>query len=125
MISMLKQAGFRVPDGELLERVGYGNPEVLASQWQDEQIENAALQNLLKMEQAKVDLQIQQAQMGMQMQQQQAMQQEQMAQQQMAQEQAMQQNVGGQGFNPAMGGEPPMEAQPGMTATQIPGERMV
>ena len=135
--TMLKQGGFRVPDSELLEDLGYENPEMLASKWKEEQLESAALQNFIAELQAQLQLKQQAASMQMQAEQQQAMQQQAMQQQatqeqQMAQEQQAQagqmeapdqglpSNVSGQGFNGAMGGTPPMMAEPGMTATQIP-----
>lgn len=136
--TMLKQGGFRVPDSELLEDLGYENPEMLASKWKDEQLESAALQNFIQ----ELQMQLQMKQQAMQMQMQQAMQQEQMMQQQAMMQQAPQDpnaqgaygqmanpdqglpsNPQGQGFNGAMGGTPPMMAEPGMTATQVPGER--
>lgn len=140
-ITMLKQAGLRIPDAELLEEVGYVNPEILASKWEDEQLQNAALQLLIKKLQSQLDLETQAQQMQMQMEAQQAQMQQQMAAQQQAQqppqdpnaqgmngqmanpEQGMPSNPQGQGFAGNMGGQPPMTAEPGMTATQVPGER--
>lgn len=136
MISQLKQNGFRVPDAELLEKVGFKNPEVLADQWEVEQIQQAALQEFIQQRQMKQQLEMEAQQMQMQAQ----MQQEQMMQQQeamMAQDPNAQGGMGqmanpdqgaqgmpsGQGFNAAMGGDPSMMANPGMTATQVPGER--
>ncbi len=125
-ISMLKQANFRIPDAELLEEVGYEDPEILASMWEDEQLKNVALQNLLKKLQGMVDIELQAAsqkiQQEMQMQQQQQMQQ-QAPQGQVAPEQGVPSSPQGQGFNGAMGGTPPMTAEPGMTASQVPGQR--
>jgi methionine-rich copper-binding protein CopC len=136
-ISTLKQSGFRIPDKELLEEVGYEDPDMLAAMWEDEQLQSTALQILIKELQGKKDLELQAA--TLQMQNEMAMQQQQqmMAMQpqdpnaqgpmgQMANpDQSNPSAVGGQGFNPAMGGTPPMMAEPGMTATQVPGERMI
>lgn len=134
-ITMLKQAGVRIPDSELLEEVGYSNPEILASMWEDEQLQNAALQLLIKKLQSQLDLEVQAQQMQMQMQAQQAQMQQQAqpqdpnAQGQMGQmanpDQGLPSNPQGQGFAGNMGGQPPMMAEPGMTATQVPGERQV
>lgn len=137
MAAQLKQAGFRVPDSELLEKVGYQNPEVLADKWEDEQIENAAMQNFIQELQGQTQLKLQEEQMQMQQQMQQEQQAQQMQQAQAAQDpnaqgpmgqmanpdQSQPAFPGGQGFNGAMGGTPPMQAAPGMTATQIPGDR--
>lgn len=129
-ISMMKQAGFRIPDAELLEEVGYDNAEIFASMWEEEQLQSAALQLLIKDLNGKKDLELQAASMQMQTEQQMQMQQMQ-AQQQMSMEQQAQMgqmanpdqglpsNVNGQGFNGAMGGTPPMMAEPGMTAEQV------
>lgn len=132
-ITMLKQAGMRIPDSELLEEVGYSSPEILASMWEEEQLQNAALQLLIKKLQSQLDLEVQAQQMQMQMQAQQAQMQQQQppqdpnAQGQMGQmanpEQGVPSNPQGQGFAGNMGGQPPMMAEPGMTATQVPGER--
>ena len=134
--TMLKQGGFRVPDSELLEDLGFENPDMLASKWKDEQLEQAALQNFIQ----ELQMQLQMKQQAMQMQMQAQMQQEQMmAMQQPPQDPNAQgpmgqlanpdmglpSNVSGQGFNGAMGGTPPMMAEPGMTATQVPGERQM
>lgn len=134
-ITMLKQAGLRIPDSELLEEIGYGNPETLASMWEEEQLQNAALQLMIKKLQSQLDLEIQAQQMQMQMEAQQAqMQQQQPPQDPNAQgpmgqmanpDKGLPSNPQGQGFNGAMGGQPPMMAEPGMTATQVPGERQV
>lgn len=139
MVVQLKQAGFRVPDDEFLEKVGYKNPAVLADQWELQQLEQAALQEFIQERQMKQQLKMEEAQMQMQ----QAAQQEQMAAEQEAMMQQMAQDPnaqggmgqmanpdqgqpmmpGGQGFNGAMGGDSTMTAAPGMTATQVPGER--
>ena len=101
--TMLKQGGFRVPDSELLEDLGYENPEMLASKWKDEQLESAALQNFIQ----ELQMQLQMKQQAMQMQMQQAMQQEQMMQQQAMMQQAPQdpnaQGAYGQMANPDQG----------------------
>jgi hypothetical protein len=134
MASTLKQAGFKISDSTLLEKIGYQNPEVEAEKWEDEQLQSAAMQQFISKLQAQQQLETQAAQMQMQQQAQQAqMQQQQQPPQdpnaqgpmgQMANpDQSQPTDVSGQGFNPAMGGDPAMMAQPGMTATQIPGER--
>jgi hypothetical protein len=140
-ISMLKQAGFRIPDAELLEEVGYEDPEILSGMWENEQLQNTALQLLIKELQGKKDLELQaqsmQMQQEMQMQQQEMQMQQQQAQMEMSMEQQAQMGQmanpeqgmpsapQGQGFNGAMGGMPPMMAEPGMTASQVPGERAI
>lgn len=131
-ISMLKQAGFRIPDAELLEEVGYEDPEILATMWESEQLKNTALQLLIKDLQGKKDLELQAQSMQMQMGMQQEQQEQQKAMEQQAAmgqmanpQQGMPSAPQGQGFNGAMGGSPPMTAEPGMTATQVPGERAI
>lgn len=134
-ISMIKQNGFKVPDASLLEDIGYENADILASVWEDEQLRSAALQLVIEEQKSQLQLKVQEATMQMQMQAQQA----QMAQQQAAQDPNAQGPMGqmanpdqsmpsapqGQGFDAGMGGDPAMMAQPGMTATQVPGERAV
>lgn len=136
-ISMLKQANFRIPDSELLEGIGYENSDVMASMYEDEQLRVAALKNHIMELEAQIQLKVKAAEMQMQMQMQQAQmqqQQQQQAQRQAAQasaqngaqanpQQGLPSEVGGQGFNPAMGGDSSMVAQPGMTASQVPGQR--
>jgi hypothetical protein len=138
MYSTLKQAGAQIPWGELVERMGFGNPEVLKQEWLDEQIENSALKSFVDQQAAQLQLQVQQQQMMMQMQAQQAqMQQQQQAQQQQptpeqmaAQQQAAQEGganppqqdavqAGGQENNPAAGGQPAMQSNPGLTRNNV------
>jgi len=148
MYSSLKQAGAQIGWGELLERLGMGNPEVLKQDWMTEQLENVAMQNFVEELKAKLQLQIQAQTMQMQsqLQQQQMAQQQQMQMEQQAQQAAMQAPQGapqsampqGQGGapippggdavipggatnDPNQGGTPPMMSAPGMTQNQVNG----
>lgn len=118
MAVQLKQAGFRIPDSEAIERLGYGNPEALAERWAQEQMEQTALQQFIKERDAELQVQTQAAIMQLQLQSQGQPPQEQPPQQQ-GQAPVM---PGGQGMNPAMGGSSPMEAAPDMTRTAIEGQ---
>lgn len=100
MIGILKQNGLAIPDKEFVERLGFGNPDVLEDEWLDEQVTRAALKSF-----------VDQMNMGVQI----------MAQQAMAKIQSQSQpppsnsqpaNPQGQGFNPANGGTPPVMANP-------------
>jgi hypothetical protein len=116
---------FRVPQDEVLEKLGFGNPADLAKRRDLEDYRNTYVQADLKRIAMQPDLEAAQAQMQMQMgaqqqQQEQAMQQEQMAREQ---EQAMadaqanaspgNENLGGPGFNPNGGGTPPVQGNRG------------
>ena len=130
--AQLKQNGFRLPDSELLENIGFVNPEVLASMYEDEQLRVAALQNVIEELKGQTQLKLEAQRMQMQNDMQSQMMQQQQPQDPNAQgpmgqmanpDGSMPSNVEGQGFNTAMGGTPPMMAEPGMTATQVPGAR--
>jgi len=130
----------RANTATLLQRLGYSNTSALEDmgvedpeQEMDRAFEEKLDQNQLDMyilsqQQA---LQMQMQALQMQMQQQQQMQQmgmqQQMQQQQQAQQMAQQQELGGaipggQGFNPAMGGQPPAMAFPEGTRENVNGE---
>lgn len=128
-ISQLVQVGAPVPWSEMLEGIGYGNPEALMERWEDEQVRRVALENFKKELDAQLQMKLREAEMQMQMQVQQSMQQQSPAPQQPGQVPPTgptgQQPAfpDGQGMNPADGGTPPEMAAPGMTATQVPGAR--
>ena len=128
-IGQLVQVGAPVPWSEMLEGIGYGNPEALMERWEDEQVRRAALDNFRKELDAQLQMKLREAEMQMQMQAQQSMQQQSPAPQQQGQVPPTgptgQQPAfpGGQGMNPAEGGTPPEMAAAGMTATQVPGAR--
>ena len=144
MYSALKQAGAQIGWGELLERLGLGNPEVLKRDWMNEQLEGVAMQNFVEKLKAEIQMEIQAKTMQMQsqlqqeqMMQQQAMQMQQQAMQApqgapqsaMPQEQAGPPNMPqgdavmpeGQMNDPAAGGLPPMMSAAGMTRNQVNG----
>lgn len=120
---MLKN-NFRIPEGELIDELGYGDPRELADRRDLEDYERTYIQvDLQKIQQA-AQLEMQQAQMQMQMQAQQAQQQQAQqgqaaaqAQQQGAQQQAdaannqmpSQDQAQGMMNNPAAGGNPPVQ----------------
>ncbi len=135
-VTMLKQAGFEIPDAELLEELGFEDPELLSAKWKEQQLRATALQNLITKLQGQVSLELKAQEMQMQMGMQQAQQQQQMQAQQQAQqppqdpaaqgamgqmanpEQGYPSTPQGQGFDGASGGTPPMMAEPGMTKEQ-------
>ena len=128
-IAQLVQVGAPVPWTELLEGIGYGNPEALIERWEDEQVRRAALDNFKKELDAQLQMKLREAEMQMQMKLRQSTQKESPVPKTQGQVPPTgptgQQPVfpQGQGANPAAGGSPPEMAAPGMTATQIPGER--
>lgn len=133
-VTMLKQAQFEIPDAELLEELGFEDPDLLSSRWKDQQLKAVALQNLITELQNQVALKMKAAELQMQNQAQMEMQQVQMEQEaamapqdpnaqgamgQMANPaQGYPSTPQGQGFNGAAGGTPPMMAEPGMTPAQ-------
>jgi len=119
MYSALKGAGAQIGWGDLLERLGMGNPEILKQDWMNEQLEGVALQNYVEKLKAEIQMEIQAKQMEMQnqMQQQQQMQQMEMQQQAQGPQNAVIPN--GQMNDPAAGGLPPMMSAPGMTQNQV------
>jgi hypothetical protein len=118
--AVLMYQNFRVPQDELLEDLGLGNPKDLAERRDQEDFNSAYIQDNLRRIQMDTDMEYQQKQMelqaGLQQQQQeQAMQQEQAAREQEAQLASAQQNgspamdnAGGMMNNAAMGGNPPV-----------------
>jgi hypothetical protein len=118
--AVLMYQNFRVPQDELLEDLGLGNPKDLAERRDQEDFNSAYIQDNLRRIQMDTDMEYQQKQMelqaGLQQQQQeQAMQQEQAAREQEAQLASAQQNgspamdnAGGMMNNPAMGGNAPV-----------------
>jgi hypothetical protein len=121
---LLKQ-NFRVPEDELLEDLGLGNPADLAKRRDLEDYKATYIQADLKRIAMQPDLEAAQEQMEMQMGAAQQQNQEAMAQEQAAREQeamianAQQnaspgnENLGGMGMNPAMGGTPPVQGNRG------------
>ncbi len=126
-VTMLKNAGFEIPDSELLEELGYEDPELLSARYKEQVLRAAALKNMLTELEGQVSLKLKAADLQLQMGMQQAQQQQMQAQQpqdpnaqgamgQMANpEQGFPSAPQGQGFNGANGGTPPMMAEPGMT----------
>lgn len=123
--AVLVKNNFRVPEAELLEDLGYGDPVALAKRRNLEDFENTYIAADLQRIQMAPQLEMQQAQMEMQagiqqQQQEQAMQQELAAREQEAALAGAQQNaspgnenLGGPGFNPAGGGTPSVQGNPG------------
>jgi hypothetical protein len=127
-VTMLKQANFEIPDAELLEELGFDDPELLSTRWKEQQLKATALQNLITKLQGEVNLELKAkelqmqnaAQMEAQMQMQPQDPNAQGAMGQMANpEQGYPSAPTGQGFNGAVGGTPPMMAEPGMTREQL------
>lgn len=123
--AVLVKQNFAVPEAELLEDIGFGDPSEMKKRRHLEDFQTAYLQAELKRIAMQPDLEAAQAQMEMQagiqqQQQEQAMQQEMAAREQEAMMAGAQQNaspgnenLGGQGFNPAAGGIPPVQGNPG------------
>lgn len=125
MITTLKQAGAQISWGEGLERLGFGNKEILKQDWLKEQMENLALSFYGKQKDAELQLQMAQAQQAMAQQQQEmmAMQQPPMPPEQSGamanpntQDPMMQ---GGMMNDPNQGGMPPIMEAPGMTRNNV------
>lgn len=118
--AVLMYQNFKVPQDELLEDLGMGDPADLRKRRDLEDYKNAYIANDLQKIQMQTQLEFQQQQMQMQagiqqQQQEQAMQQEMAAREQEAQLASAQQNgspamenAGGMMNNPAMGGNPPV-----------------
>jgi len=124
MITMALQSGLAIPQDEMIEGLGYGNPDALKTRWEKQILEQAALEamkiNVVEGAKMKLQLEVQKAQMEMQVQaQQQAVQ----AQGQAPPEQTAPAfaATSGQGFNAGQGGQAPM-AQGGMTRSQVEGD---
>jgi hypothetical protein len=119
---LLKQ-NFRIPEAELIEDIGFGDPAELAKRRDLEDYRTAYIQTDLQRIQMAAQLEMQQQQMQMQAQQaqqSQAMEQEQQARMQEEQMAAAQanaspgnENLGGPGFNPAGGGTPAVQGNRG------------
>jgi len=123
--AVLMHKNFKVPQDELLEDFGYGDPDDLRKRRDLEDYKNAYVANDLQKIQMETQLEFEQKQAEMQagIQQQQMQQQQEAQSQQMQQEQAMRQQEQQQasavqngspaqdqmaGMNPAMGGMPPV-----------------
>lgn len=105
------------PKEMALEDLGVDDPQAAITMSYMEQLKDFIFQQ---------GLQAMSQQQQMDMQGQQAMLEQQMQAQQGAQEEAMQGPVmGGQGFNPAMGGTPPAEAAPTYTREDVMGQDMM
>lgn len=113
-VQQMKAAGLRIPDREHVERLGYGNPEALAEEFEQEQMENTALGLLIERLRGMLQMELAQAQGQLQMAQQ-------------AQQGPQPQGSPtppiipeGQGYNTGQGGASPATAAPEQTQTQIP-----
>jgi hypothetical protein len=132
---MIKQARLRIPDSELLETLGFGNPKATIEEWFDEQIDETALNYYNERVRLGLEQQVQQAQQEQMMKQQQAMQATKEQEMQRINSLAAQANQnadvgigpegnpafdsqGGQGVNAAAGGQPSMMGAPGETVNQ-------
>jgi hypothetical protein len=131
VFSQAVQLGLPISKGDIVERMGWGEADVMKQDWLKEQIEQMALANFQKLQDLQLQMQQQQAQMAMQMQAQQT-------QMQMQQQQAPQgpqgmvppEQMGGGGEDMIPGGQmnnpngalPPAMSAPQMTrsATQGP-----
>lgn len=115
---ILGNKNLKMPLGRILEDVGIEDPEAAMDEWeqerQDENIIQLDIQQQTLMMQAQVQMQQQQAQMAMEAQIAQQAQAQAMANQPPSQESAMP----GQMLNPAQGGQPPVQVEPG-TGRQV------
>lgn len=109
---MLKN-NFRIPEGDLIEDLGYGDPNDLANRRDLEDYERAYVQTDLQKIQMQAQLEMQQAQMQMQMQAQQAQQQQAQAMQ-MQQQQGQQQQDAAMQAQAAQGGAPANDQTQGL-----------
>lgn len=104
---------------QALEDIGVTDPLKMLKDSRMEQLVQAMLQakitEITGEAQAKVQALAQQYQMQIQMEAQQAQQMQQQAMQQQQNQMMPPSGMGGQGFNPAMGGQPPQEGNPEMT----------
>lgn len=124
------------PNSRALEQLDVSDPEIAFEEWTQEQLDKAAVQEQIKQMQFEAEMERQQLMMQLQAQ----MQQQQMAAQaggpppgapgsqlpadgQMAQ--APFAALGGDGFNPNMGGQSPVAGAPGMLREQLSGQAMV
>ena len=99
------------------EDCGVQDTQRMLEQSTFEKLYNAEIESLVMEKQGEVQLKIEAARAQIQAQTQMAIQQQQMQ----AQQEAQQNPQGGQGFNPAAGGQPPAMANPGATRTQQTG----
>ncbi len=118
--AVLIKQNFAVPEAELIEDLGFGDPNELSKRRKLEDYENAYIQLDLKKMDMALQMEFQQQQMQMQMQAQQEQQSQAMAQEQAMRQQEAQQAqaagggtpsqdaMQGLGSNPAMGGMPPV-----------------
>jgi hypothetical protein len=98
MLVSLKQAGAAIPWTDIIDLLQmFGNPELLKGRFVDEQIEGAVLQNFVAEMQQQLQLK---------------------GQAQIMQQQDAVQAEGG-GVDAAMGGEPSMMSNPGLTRNQV------
>ena len=120
---------WRVPESEFVEEL-FGDPKALSGEWEQEQVEKAAMQIFVKEKNAAVDMKIQQATMQMQMQAQSANvsmaggQQPGQVPQPKGAEQPMATAMTGEGYNAANGGQSTMPGAPGMTREAVTGQDM-
>jgi len=112
--AVLVKQNFRVPEAELLEDLGYGDPKELAERRDQEDFNNAYIQNDLSKIQMETQLEFQQKQeaQSQQMQQEQAMRQQEAAGASASQNGSPAQDQM-QGMNPAMGSIPPVSVANG------------
>jgi hypothetical protein len=132
VFSQAKQLNLPISSADIVERMGWGEADVLKADWQKEQIEMNAMQIFMKMQDPEFKMKMMQFQQQMQAMQQQ---QEQMAQQQQAmqggpppgapgstpppeQMGGAQMMPGGIGNDPNQGGLPPAMSDPNETRTQ-------
>ncbi len=120
VFSQAKQLDIRIPDSLVVEKMGWGDEQVMAEDWLKEKLERMAFELFQKQQAGKLDIELQQAMLQAQ----------QAAQPQPQQPPAgmspPQEGAGGQpaldmaqgaGFDPNQGGMPPATAAPMMTQT--------
>ena len=129
VFSQAVQIGLPISKGEIAERMGWGEQDVLKQDWLKEKIEEIALAMFQKTQDAQLEMMVQQQQLAMQAQ----MQAQQQAQPPQGPQgmvppeqmggQPMIENADGMANNPNAGGLPPAMSAPQMTrtATQRPG----
>lgn len=131
MFSTMTQTGMMVSQEQMVEQLGYPNAPQEKIKWFDEQIQKLALAMFQKTEESKLQVEVQKQMAEIQAAVQakiQAMQQPQMTPEQ-EQAAAAQGGAtppqgdmvsqGGQSQNPAMGGQPPIMATPGLTRNNV------
>lgn len=106
----------KMPIRRALEQIGISDPEQAIREREAERVAENEVEITMKERQAESEMNMQAKMMQMQMMQQQL-------QQPVPQQQADPfGNLGGQGFNPAMGGSPPAMGAPEMTREQVSGQ---